>query len=231
MRVFFDENINDSIKSHTICEDESKHIVRVLRMKEGEQLLLVNGKGESFTCSITDAHPKRCQLSIDSIHKEEQLNYSIHIAICPTKQLDRMEWFIEKATEIGVTEISLISCKNQERSKVKIERLHKRAISALKQSQRFFLPKINELTDVKKFIEANPNGLIAHCYEEPKESFEASFQHNNCPILIGPEGDFTKEEIDFALQNGYKTITLGENRLRTETAGLYVCMRAKLLTE
>ncbi len=231
MRVFFDENINNSLKSFTICEDESKHIVRVLRMKEGQQLMLVNGKGESFTCTIIDAHPKRCQLSIDSIQKEEKPKYSIHIAIGPTKQLDRMEWFIEKATEIGVTEITLISCKNQERSKVKIERLRKRAISALKQSHRLFLPKINELTDVKKFISEHPNGLIAHCYEEPKEKFENSFQQNNCPILIGPEGDFTKEEIDFALENGYKTITLGENRLRTETAGLYVCMRAKLLTE
>ncbi len=231
MRVFFDENINSTLESFTLSEDESKHIIRVLRMKEGEQLILVNGKGESFICTITEAHPKKCQLAIDDCHTQNRPNYSIHIAIGPTKQLDRMEWFIEKATEIGVTEITLISSKNQERSKIKIERLLKKAISALKQSQRLFLPKINELTDVKLFIKKNPNGLIAHCYEEPKDNFENSFKTNSCPILIGPEGDFTKDEIEFALQNGYKTITLGENRLRTETAGLYVCMRAKLLTE
>lgn len=231
MRVFFDSTLNDSLKTHTICEEESKHIIRVLRMKEGQQLQLVNGKGDSFICTIIDAHPKRCQLSIDSVKTIEKPKNTIHIAIGPTKQLDRMEWFVEKATEIGVTEITLISCKNQERSKVKIDRLRKRAISALKQSHRLFLPTINELTDVKKFIQDNPNGLIAHCYEEPKESFEKSFKSYDCPILIGPEGDFTQEEIEFALQNGYKTITLGENRLRTETAGLYVCMRAKLLIE
>ena len=231
MRVFFDSTIEHSAKLHTISEEESKHIIRVLRMKEGQQIQLVNGKGSSFICSIIDAHPKRCQLSVDSTTREEQPSTSIHIAIGPTKQSDRMEWFIEKATEIGITEITLISCKNQERSKVKIDRLKKRAISALKQSHRLFLPVINELKDVKKFIEENPNGLIAHCYEEPKENFEQSFKSENCPILIGPEGDFTKEEIDFALQNGYKTITLGENRLRTETAGLYVCMRAKMIIE
>lgn len=231
MRVFYDPNIKSDAQLHTMIEDESKHIVRVLRMTEGNQLELVNGRGESFICTIVDAHPKRCQLSVESFTKNEAPDYDIHIAIGPTKQVDRMEWFIEKATEIGVTEITLISCKNQERSKIKIERLKKRAISALKQSHRLFMPKINELTDVKTFIKENPNGLIAHCYEEPKELFEESFQSKKCPILIGPEGDFTKEEIDFALQNGFKTITLGQNRLRTETAGLYVCMRAKLLTE
>ena len=231
MRHFFDSNIADTMSVFTLSETESKHVVRVLRMTEGDQLTLLNGKGDTFTCTITDAHPKRCALNIDLLKKEPAAQHSIHIAISPTKQSDRMEWFIEKATEIGVTEISLIIGKNQERSKVKIDRLIKRAISAMKQSQRTFLPVINEAVDVSTFIKQNPNGLVAHCYETPRGSFEELYRVTDCPIMIGPEGDFTEAEIGLALENGYKTITLGKNRLRTETAGLYVCMRAKLLTE
>jgi len=229
MRLFYDANIKESDTTFTLTEDESKHVIRVLRMKEGEQIGLLNGKGGSFTCEISDAHPKRCVLKIIAHSQEKQPDHNLHIAIGPTKQLDRMEWFVEKATEIGVTEITLIACKNQERSKVKVDRLVKKAISAMKQSHRSFLPKINKLTDVKSFIKDNPKGLIAHCYENPKEKFEDVFRKKGCAILIGPEGDFTLEEIEFALQNGYKTITLGENRLRTETAGLYVCVRSSLL--
>lgn len=229
MRLFYDAHIKPTDENFTLSEEESKHIVRVLRMKEGDQIGLLNGKGGTFTCEITDAHPKRCSLRIVNHSQQKEVDYDIHIAIGPTKQLDRMEWFVEKATEIGVTEITLIACKNQERSKVKLERLQKKAISAMKQSHRSFLPIINELTDVKTFIKNNPNGLIAHCYEDPRETFKASFRGKNCPILIGPEGDFTKEEIDFALENGYKTITLGENRLRTETAGVYVCALSQFI--
>ena len=231
MRHFYDSNINDSMSTFTLSEAESKHIIRVLRMVEGDQLILLNGLGDTFSCTITDAHPKRCELNIDSVKKDKAPNHSIHIAISPTKQSDRMEWFIEKATEIGVTEISLIIGKNQERSKVKVDRLLKRAISAMKQSHRTFLPKLNEAVDVSAFVKKNPNGLVAHCYDTPRGAFEDLYQTNDCPILIGPEGDFTEAEIELALENGYKTITLGENRLRTETAGLYVCMRAKLLVE
>jgi 16S rRNA (uracil1498-N3)-methyltransferase len=231
MRHFYDSNINDSMSAFTLSEAESKHIIRVLRMSEGDELILLNGFGDIFTCTISDPHPKRCTLKINTVEKEQEPTHSIHIAISPTKQSDRMEWFIEKATEIGVTEISLINGKNQERSKVKIDRLLKRAISAMKQSHRTFLPIINEALDLASFVKKNPNGLLAHCYDDPRGSFEELYRINDCPILIGPEGDFTKSEIELALENGYKTITLGENRLRTETAGLYVCMRAKLLVE
>lgn len=231
MRHFYDSDITAEMSSFTLSEAESKHIVRVLRMVDGDQLILLNGRGNTFTCTITDAHPKRCVLCVNKTSTESLSTHSIHIAISPTKQSDRMEWFIEKATEIGVTEISLISSKNQERSKVKLDRLIKRAISAMKQSQRTFLPKINDIISVESFIKANPNGIIAHCYDSPKSKFSEVFQKKNCPILIGPEGDFTQSEVKLALQNGYKTITLGKNRLRTETAGLYVCMKAKILTE
>jgi 16S rRNA (uracil1498-N3)-methyltransferase len=142
--------------------------------------------------------------------------------------MERIEWFVEKATEIGITEISFISGKNSERVKMKPERIERKVISALKQSKRRFLPKINPLISVSEFITKYPNGLIAHCEDGEKSTILESFVKTNCPILIGPEGDFTIDEIDLALQNGYKTITLGENRLRTETAALYACVAAQL---
>jgi len=231
MRLFYDSNISSSDLSYTLSEEESKHIVRVLRMKEGDQIGLLNGKGDAFTCEIRDAHSKKCELKIVKHTFEKKPEYDIHIAISPTKQQDRMEWFVEKATEIGVSEITLIACQNQERSKVKVDRLIKKAISAMKQSRRHYLPIINELTPINDFIKNNSNGLIAHCYKNSKENFESAFNKTNCPILIGPEGDFTQEEITFALKNGYKTITLGKNRLRTETAGVYVCTISKFLLD
>lgn len=231
MRLFYDSNISSSATTHQLCEEESKHIVRVLRMTVGDRLGILNGNGSLFECEIIDDNAKKCILSIKEEQKEEKPDYDIHIAIGPTKQIDRLEWFIEKATEIGITEISLIECQNSERSKIKIDRLVKKAISAMKQSHRLFLPKINELSSVTKFIKNNPNGLIAHCYNDERAQISTVFQFKKCPILIGPEGDFSKEEIEIALQNGYKTITLGENRLRTETAALYACMNAKILIQ
>ena len=231
MRLFFDPNINASLQTFILSEEESKHIIRVLRMKKNDKLVVLNGKGASFTCEIIDDHSKKCELKVLKADQDLPLNYSIHIAIGPTKQMDRMEWFVEKATELGITEISLIACKNQERTKLKIDRLQKKAVSAMKQSQRTYLPKINDIVDLNSFISSNPNGLIAHCMDNDKHTFEQDFSQNNCPILIGPEGDFTNEEIQLALKNGYKAITLGANRLRTETAGLYACMYAKTLIE
>ena len=231
MRLFYDEHITADATTHTLSEEESKHIVRVLRMENGDKIGLLNGKGGSFTCEISDAHPKRCTLKVLSNDQAAPLKHDIHVAIGPTKQMERLEWFVEKATEIGITEISLIDCDNGERGKIKIDRLVKKAVSAMKQSHRTFLPKINELQKISDFITNHPNGLIAHCYESEKNEFADVFQVTNCPILIGPEGDFSTKEIEKALENGYNTITLGPNRLRTETAALYACMQAKLITQ
>lgn len=231
MRLFYDEHIEPSAHEHTLNEEESKHIIRVLRMENGDKIGLLNGKGGFFTCEITDAHPKRCRLKIVHVEQTAKPDYDIHIAVGPTKQMERIEWFIEKATEIGITEISLIDCENGERAKINSERLLKKAVSAMKQSHRTFLPKINPIQKVNDFIVQHPNGLIAHCYENHKNDFTAVFQPVSCPILIGPEGDFSQKEIEKALDNGYKTITLGPNRLRTETAALYACMQAKLITQ
>ncbi|MCH2224564.1 MAG: 16S rRNA (uracil(1498)-N(3))-methyltransferase [Crocinitomicaceae bacterium] len=228
MRLFYDPNIDPKAISHKLSEEESKHIIKVLRMSLHDTLAIIDGNGHYFETKIIEAHPKRCTVEIISIDVAEASNDWIHIAVCPTKQIDRTEWFIEKATEIGVDEISFISSKNSERVNLKLERLQKKAISAMKQSKRRFLPKINDLQSIKTFLDTNPNGLLAHCYESKKSQFEAVYQKNNCPILIGPEGDFSEQEVEMALEKGYKTITLGKNRLRTETAALYACMRAKI---
>ena len=231
MRLFYDPHITTSDTSYIMSEEESRHVVRVLRMSEGDQLQLVNGKGARFNAKIIQAHPKKCQLAILSFEEFSKPEYDIHIAICPTKQTDRTEWFIEKATEIGVTEITFLTTSNSERIRLKSDRLIKKAVSAMKQSQRVFLPKIHDLTNFTDFIAAHPEGVLAHCYDTEKKPLSTSFSKTNCPILIGPEGDFTLAEVETALQKGYKSITLGENRLRTETAGLYACVCAKLLID
>ncbi|MFK7787357.1 MAG: 16S rRNA (uracil(1498)-N(3))-methyltransferase [Crocinitomicaceae bacterium] len=228
MRLFYDSHIELDAETHQLSEEESKHIVRVLRMSEGDQLAIVNGKGGYFETEISVAHPKRCTVSVLSTEQSEPLKHELHIALGPTKLMDRIEWFVEKATEIGITEISFISGKNSERVKMKPERILKKVISAMKQSKRRFLPKINELVTVSEFITAHPNGLIAHCEEGEKLTILDSFELTSCPILIGPEGDFTPSEIELAQKNGYRAITLGENRLRTETAALCACVCAQL---
>lgn len=228
MRLFYDPHINPEATSHKLSEEESKHIVKVLRMSLNDTLAIVDGNGRYFETKIIDAHPKRCTVEITRIDVSQPSKDWIHIAVCPTKQMDRTEWFIEKATEIGIDEISFINSKNSERVNLKLDRLQKKAVSAMKQSKRRFLPKINDLQSINTFLENNPNGLLAHCYESEKSPFESVFQSNDCPVLIGPEGDFSEQEVELALEKGYKTITLGKNRLRTETAALYACMRAKI---
>ena len=231
MHLFYDPTINTRDKTHTLSEEESKHACRVLRLKEGDEILLLNGNGFEFLARITDSNPKKCAVEIVSFKEGQKSPYVIHIAIAPTKNNDRIEWFLEKATEIGITEITFLLCSNNERKQTKDERYEKILISAMKQSKRLFLPKLNALTPFKEFISKYPNGLIAHCYEGEKTTITADFKTSNCPILIGPEGDFTLSEVELALQTGYKTISLGENRLRTETAGLYSCMQAKMVLE
>lgn len=231
MHLFFDPNIALGTLTHQLNEEESAHACRVLRLKEGDELIILNGKGDSFRSKITEAHPKRCQVEITESISEKPKPYSVHIAIAPTKNMERLEWFFEKTTELGITEITLLDCRNSERRTVKTERLDKILVSAMKQSQRKYLPKLTALVSFNEFIKSHPNGLIAHCYSGDKESISTVFQKLNCPILIGPEGDFSKDEVDFALKHGYKAVHLGNNRLRTETAGLYACMQALLSVE
>jgi 16S rRNA (uracil1498-N3)-methyltransferase len=226
MQLFYDSSISISDTQFLLNEEESRHACKVLRMKSGDALFLLDGKGHLFTTEIIDAQSKKCVLKIKEVKSEVYPNVDIHIAVAPTKNLDRIEWFVEKATEIGITEITWILCKNSERKVVKNERLEKIAISAMKQSKRLYLPKINELTSLKDFLKKHPKGAVAHCFENQQQvELKGVFEEKNFPILIGPEGDFSKEEVDMLLQNNYVGITLGKNRLRTETAALVACMQ------
>ncbi|MGV3631519.1 MAG: 16S rRNA (uracil(1498)-N(3))-methyltransferase [Bacteroidota bacterium] len=231
MNWFYTPELTKEDKSFILPEEESKHACKVLRLGKGDKLGLLNGKGYVFEARVIDDNPKKCALEINSFIFEEAAPWSIHIAIAPTKNMERLEWFVEKATEIGVTEISLILTHNCERKVVKDERLHKILVSAMKQSQRKYLPKLNSLTGLDKFLEKNPRGAVAHCHQANKLALRSTLQKSAYPILIGPEGDFTEEEIKTVLQRGYDPVTLGKNRLRTETAALYACMFAKTIFE
>jgi len=198
---------------------------------------LIDGKGGWYDAIITNDNAKRCVVKIEATKKNVgKRNQYLHIAVAPTKSIDRIEWFIEKATEIGVDEVSLIDSKNGERGIVKTERLIKVAVSAIKQSLKAYLPKVNELTRFENFIQltTNFNGqkFIAHCNDGDKEHLKKLYSKgSDALILIGPEGDFTIDEVKLALDNGFKEISLGDSRLRTETAALYACTVVNVLNE
>jgi len=230
MRRFFVNIPSLKEDSITLPAEESKHACKVLRMSNGDQLEIVNGKGELFSGRIRVADSKRCIVDQEQYSFHEQDEYKIHIAIAPTKMNDRFEMFLEKATELGIHEITPLLCSNSERKKIKHDRYNKVVISAMKQSKRLHLPQLNELTAFNDFISSN-KGLIAHCEDSEKTELTSLLSPKECPIIIGPEGDFTLQEIEFALKNGFKPVTLGKTRLRTETAGLFACMQAKLKFE
>jgi len=227
MHLFYDPWITDQTQEYRLMETESHHICKVLHMKKGDMIGLINGKGLLVHALIVDLHDRKCQVEIISKTQQESPSHSIHIAIAPTKINDRIEYFVEKACEIGVTEISFIQTQNTIRKTVKVERFMNIAISALKQSQRLFLPKINEMIKFKQFITMYPRGYMAHCQPTEKQHLHAIFDGQS-PILIGPEGDFSEDEILLALRQEYQLITLGETRLRTETAGVCACVMAQL---
>ena len=232
MHLFYDPNITIDCKSFSLSDEESKHAIKVMRLKIDDDILILDGKGNQYHCKIIIPNPKKCEVNILNVNSEIKENLDIHIAVAPTKMNDRIEWFLEKATESGITEITPIICKNSERKIIKEERWSKILITALKQSKRLFLPKLNPLTSISNFIQSNENGLIAFCNDNfEKTTLSKSFKKTKCPIVIGPEGDFTIQEIELAKNYGYQTITLGKNRLRTETAALYSVMQAKHISE
>lgn len=229
MHLFYTPDINGEF--YTLNEEESKHAVRVLRLVPGTIVQLVDGKGGFYTAEVLSDHPKKCLLKVIDLKKEYQKrNCYLHVAVAPTKNMERLEWFLEKATEIGIDEISPIICQRSERKDIKTERLDKLIVAAMKQSIKAYKPVINELQSLNKFIAAAHKGakLIAHC-EDGEKSF-ITRQIDNCyTILIGPEGDFSPEEIQLACAKGFEPITLGTSRLRTETAALAACMEVNLL--
>ncbi len=224
----------NEISNGYLSEEESHHAFRVLRLKKGQLITIINGKGTSATAEIIDSTKKQLHFNIiNSIFKEEVLPY-VHIAIAPTKSMDRFEFFLEKATELGINEITPLLCKNSERTVVKQDRLEKIVMSAVKQSGNLYLPKVNALTSINHFILNNTSkneSFIAHCKDDlNKHQLKNRLQHQKkiC-ILIGPEGDFTKEEIILAKENNFKPVALGNTRLRTETAGIIACHTVKLI--
>ena len=224
MQLFYNSEISKKNQQITFDKTESKHIIRVLRKKEGDILKITNGKGFLFDAEISFASDKKCMAEI--IKVEEKLkpyNYYLHIAIAPTKNNDRIEWFLEKATEIGVDEITPIICQNSERRVVKLERFEKIIQSAMKQSLKFTLPKLNEPIKFNEFINQDFDGkiCIAHCEKDDKNLLKSVINPSEkTTILIGPEGDFSSEEIAKALAKNMTPVSLGESRLRTETAAL-----------
>lgn len=213
------------IRQHPfLTEDESQHCVKVLRMKEGEQIVVTDGKGFFYDCTLLQAHPKRCAVGIDRVTQiDKTRNEHIHIAFAPVKNMDRNEWFAEKATEIGVDEITLLQCRFSERKEMKTDRLNKIIVSAMKQSQQAYLPKLNPMIDFGHFVRSSFEGqkFVAHCYQTPKTLLAKAYRPNeDVLILIGPEGDFSEEEVHLAMDGGFLPVSLGENRLRTETACL-----------
>jgi len=220
MQLFYLENPKDEI---ILSAEESKHATKVLRKKEGDVLNFTDGKGGFYKAEITVADSRKCRLKVvSSEKKEKQHNYHLHIAIAPTKNMDRYEWFLEKATEIGIDEITPIICSRSERKVIKTKRCTRILLSAMKQSLKFHLPKLNEAISFNDFIKKDYEGkkYIAHCEYGEKKELKAVKKTEKTLILIGPEGDFSKKEIDLVLQKQFKAISLGKSRLRTETAGI-----------
>lgn len=234
MHIFYTPNIENQSLYYDLSEEESKHCIRVLRLKIGNNIRLIDGKGGVFVGEIVDSsNKKRTRVNILSFVKgSKRRDYNLHMVVAPTKSLERYEWFLEKATEIGVDEITPIICERSERTIMKIDRLNKIVISAMKQSQQSFLPIVNEPVKLMDFlnIRFEAKKFIAHCLDNEKQSLKYSLKEKeDAVILIGPEGDFTDIEIGQALSLGYIPITLGDTRLRTETAALVACMETSLM--
>ncbi len=234
MQLFYNPELDASTKEVTFDKTESRHIVKVLRKKMGDVLSITNGKGSLFEAEIIVASEKKCTASItSSVINEKEWNYQLHMAIAPTKSLDRLEWFLEKATEIGVDEITPIFCSNSERRVVKMERLQKIVVAASKQSLKYHFPKLNNALTFKEFLNRAIDGekLIAHCYDYEKTPLKNIKVSNKTTILIGPEGDFSEQEIEQAIDKGFTAISLGTSRLRTETAGIAAVHSVSLLNQ
>ena len=234
MYLFYTPDID---KQCVLSEEESAHCVRVLRYNVGDEILLTDGKGKTYHAKITNAHPKHCEFTILSA-EQQQKNHSfhLHIAVAPTKNIERIEWMVEKCTEIGVDEITFLDCRYSERRQVRMDRMQKIILSAAKQSLTPYLPKLNEMTQYETFVNSHASAsgqcFIAHCIETEKKLLKEEIQKGqDVLVLIGPEGDFSEEEISMALALGFVPVSLGKSRLRTETAGVVACHTAVLVNE
>lgn len=225
MVLFFEESLQDELSEFYFSKEDSRHIAKVLRKSTGDQITITNGNGLEWQGELIHVSKNSTiAKKIKSLHHSPR-DKSIHLAIAPTKNNNRMEWMIEKLTELGIASITPLVCEHSERKISKAIRFEKIAIAALKQSQQFYLPKIQKLQSFSEFIRgAITNGYIAHCENSPKKQL-ASFNLNQdkVTLLIGPEGDFSLKEIELAEQGGIHSVSIGSQRFRTETAGLLAC--------
>jgi len=231
MNLFYDRDITGQL--YTLNKVDSNHLVRVLRIKIGETVFVTNGKGMLFECIVSDTNPKSCQIEIvNKTPGGDKRNFNLQIAIAPTKNISRFEWFLEKSTEIGVDCISPILCDHSERKTIKLDRLNRVITAAMKQSLKSFHPKLDDLININDLIEKPFQGqkIIAYVDNEiENELFNMCKPNVDTLVLIGPEGDFSKEEISKAIDNGFIPVKLGPSRLRTETAGIVACHTVNLV--
>ena len=233
VRFFYAPN---ATTEHELPTDEAMHALRVLRLQSGDEMMLMDGVGNFYRAEVTLAHTRHCLYDIKEVMPQQpQWLGHIHLAIAPTKMMERMEWLVEKAVEVGVDEISFLNCQFSERRIVKLPRLDKIVIAATKQSHKAWKTVLKDITPFKDFIDQPREGgkYIAHCYEEiPRPSLFDHLRQTNAPqdatVLIGPEGDFSIDEVRYAVANGYQSVHLGPSRLRTETAGLSAVMMMQL---
>jgi 16S rRNA (uracil1498-N3)-methyltransferase len=226
MQLFYNPNITKTTPFFVFDKEESKHIIKVLRKKEGDILHVTNGLGFLFVTEITIASDNKCTVKINAVEKQEPSKFHTHLVVAPTKMNERYEWFLEKATEIGIQEITPIICEHSERRIIKTDRFQKILETAMKQSLHFYLPKLNEPITFKDFIKQEFNGqkFIAHCSATDRKSLKNELKTNeDVTILIGPEGDFSVNEIEMAIANNFIPVSLGNTRLRTETAAIVAC--------
>jgi len=233
MQLFYTPDISGT--DYILDEAESKHAVRVLRLSPGETVQLVDGKGNFYEAQITDANSKKCRVAVTRhLPGFGKCSHYLHLAVAPTKNTDRFEWFLEKATEIGIDEITPILCDHSERKVLKEDRLEKVIVSAMKQSVKAYLPKLNPLISFKNLINSEFEGkkFIAHCYEADKRELKNELEETTSTlVLIGPEGDFSEEEIKLAMANDFVPVSLGKSRLRTEAAAIVACHTVSLMKE
>lgn len=234
MQLFYNPDIHEATSSFTFDKEESKHIVKVLRKSVGDVLYITNGLGWMFDAEIINADIKKCQANISNAKQHPKREYKLHLAVAPTKMNDRFEWFLEKATEIGIDTITPILCDHSERKVIKLDRFEKILQSAMKQSLQCYLPTINELTPFNNFVNQDFEGqkYIAHCEDSDRKLLKNQLKPDqDIVILIGPEGDFSVKEIETALQHNFIPVTLGNTRLRTETAAIAACYSVAFVNE
>jgi len=234
MQLFYNPDIDQHVTTFFFDREESKHIIKVLRKKDNDILYVTNGSGFLFTTRIVLASENKCTVALISFEEFKKSQASLHLAVAPTKMNERYEWFLEKATEIGVSEITPIIGDHSERKTINHERYSKIILAAMKQSNQYFLPKLNEAVPVKTFVEKMLTGqkYIAHCEEADKQSLKQKIISNtDMTILIGPEGDFSSSEISHALKNNFFPVSLGKTRLRTETAAIVACHTFAFINE